>query len=423
MQETLTFHRLTFAPERDGIMVGRPDIESYAVLPEDGARLLRVLADGMPVAAAADWYKSTFGESVDMGDFVAALTDLGFVRRQGEGEAEASPVKLQALGRALFSPFAWVCYALLAAATVFVTVRSPELRPAPGNVFFVSYLVVVQLVVMVLGVLVGTLFHEWFHAMAGRRRGLPSRITVRMIFQPIGVFETELNGLLGLPRRQRYVPFLAGMVADMVFFSGLTLAAAGLRSGPHWLWQMLLAVAYVNLLRPAWQLALFMRTDPYYALITALGCVDLTGATRDYLRHKIGRHKIGPLEVGPRETGGKRSSVPGAAGDAWTPREKALAPWFTLLNVIGVSLLTAIMAFGFVPVAVGFFRRVAGGFIHYPVTSPHFWDSVAVVAVLIVDTVIGSMIVRLARRLLHAVRLSGVTPAIPSPDAAPRQTG
>lgn len=385
MQETLAFHRLTFAPERDGIMVGRQDIESYAVLPEDGARLLRVLADGMPVAAAADWYESTFGESVDMGDFVATITDLGFVRRPGEDEAKTPPVRLQGLGRALFSPFAWVCYALLAAATVFVTVRSPELRPKPGNVFFVSYLVVVQLVVMVLGMLVGTLFHEWFHAMAGRRRGLPSRIVARVVVQPLGVFETELNGLLSLPRRQRYVPFFAGMVADVVFFCGLTLAAAGLRSGPHWLWQMLLAVAYVNLLRPAWQLCLFMRTDPYYALITALGCVDLTGAARAYLRHKIGR---------------KRSSAPGA-DDAWTPREKAFAPWFTLMNVIGVGLLAAILVFGFVPVAVGFFRRLAGGFIHYPVTSPHFWDSAAVVAVLIVDTVIGSMMVQLARRLLR----------------------
>jgi hypothetical protein len=389
MQEALAFHHLTFAPERDGITVGRPDIESYAVLPDDGARLLRVLVDGMPVTAAADWYQSTFGEPVDIADFVTTMTDLGFVRRPGEDEPKASPVRLQALGRVMFSPFAWVCYALAAAATVFVTVRSPELRPQPQNVFFASYLIAVQLGVMVFGILAGTLFHEWFHVMAGRRRGLPSRIMVRMIFLPIGAFETELNGLLSLPRRQRYVPILAGIVADVVFFCALTLAAAGLRSGPHWLWQLLLAVAYVNLLRLGWQLCLFMRTDLYYALITALGCVDLTGAARAYLRHRTGR---------------KRSSGPHADDDAWTPREKAAAPWFTLLNVVGVTALAAILVFGFVPVAVEFFERLAGGFIHHPVTSPHFWDSAAVVVVLIVDTVVGSLIVQLTRRLLGTGR-------------------
>lgn len=392
MQEAVAFHRLTFVSERDGVTVGRPDIESYAVLPEDGARLLRVLADGMPVPAATEWYEVTFGESVDMDDFLATMTDLGFVRGPGEvGEEDvtASPVRLQALGKALFSPFAWICYALLVAGAAFMIVHAPELRPRPGIVFFVSYLVVVQVVVMIFGMLAGTILHEWFHLIAGRRRGLPSRMSARVAFLPLGVFETEIVGLLSLPRRQRYVPFIAGMVADLVLFSSLTLAAAALRGGPHWLWQMLLAIAYVNLIRLGFQLLLFMRTDPYHVLTTALGCVDLPGAARAYVRQKIGR---------------KPSSRPLADEDAWTPRDKAAAPWFTLMSATGVALVATILAFGFIPVAVEFFTRLGGGFIHHPVTSAHFWDSAAVVAVLIVDTAIGSVIVRLGRKLIRPGR-------------------
>jgi len=86
----LEFHPLTFVEERDGIMVGRSDTESYAVLPADGAALLHRLRDGTPLSDAADWYRATFGESIDMTDFVAALHDLGFVKVDEE-ESIAPP--------------------------------------------------------------------------------------------------------------------------------------------------------------------------------------------------------------------------------------------------------------------------------------------------------------------------------------------
>lgn len=385
----LAFHPLTFVPERDGVMVGRPDIESYAVLPEDGARLLRVLTDGTPVTAAADWYESTFGELIDMDDFVATLTDLGFVRRPGEEETKTPPVRLQVLGKALFSPVAWVCYALAVVATVILIVRSPELRPRWENVFFVPYLIAVQMVVMLFGTMSGTVLHEWFHVMAGRKRGLPSRVGISDRGLIVAVLETNLKGLLSLPRRQRYVPFIAGIVADVTYFCGLTLAAAALRNGPHWLWQMLLALAYINLLRVAGQLCLFMRTDPYYVLTTALGCTDLAGAASAYLRNKLGW---------------KRSWRLRTDDNAWTPRDMAMAPWFTLLNAVGIVLLAIIAAFGAIPLAIEFFRRLAVGFSHYGVTSLRFWDSAAVLAILILSLIGGSKATEVVEGMLRAGR-------------------
>jgi hypothetical protein len=368
MQETrLAFHRLTYVPERDDVMVGRPETESYVVLPDDGAQLLRQLADGMPVAAAADWYRERFGEPIDIGDFVETLIDLGFVRGAGEAEAESRPVKLQALGRAMFSPVAWVCYAFLAAATVFAVVHYPVLRPQPRNVFFVPYLIVVQIVLLVAQT-PGLFLHEWFHVMAGRRRGVPARLGVgrRLFFV---VFETELNGLLSLPRRQRYLPFAAGMVADVLFFCGLTLAAAALQDGPGWLWRLLLAIAYVSVLRLAWQLCLFLRTDPYYVLSTALGCVNLAEAASAYLRGKINWRRT----AGPRPD-----------DDVWSPRDQAMAPWYALLNVCGTAALMAVLLTGVIPVVVEFVRRLADGLAHRSVAGP-FWDAAVTLAIAVLQ--------------------------------------
>ena len=220
----LAFHPLTFVAERDGVVVGRPDTESFAMLPADGAQLLRRLADGMPVAEAATWYQATYAEPVDMADFLTGVRELGFVREHGEDAAAPRPVRYQRLGALAFSPPLWACYGAVVAAGAVTMARHPELQPRPEHVLFVRSLVVVQLVILV-AQLPAVLCHEWFHVLAGRRLGLPTRLTVgrRLFFV---VVETHLDGLLGVPRGRRYLPFLAGLVADGVIFSLLTLAAA-----------------------------------------------------------------------------------------------------------------------------------------------------------------------------------------------------
>src|SRR5690348_9723662 len=173
----LEFHPLTYVEEHDGITVGRPDAESYATLPEDGAALLRRLSEGMPVPEAADWYRTEFGEPIDMEDFVAALHELGFIREAGESPAVAREVRFQRLGRAVFSPLAWAGYAVLVAVALVLMAARPHLRPHAENVFFTSSLVAVQLV-LTFSQIPALLLHEGYHVLAGRRLGLPSKLSV-----------------------------------------------------------------------------------------------------------------------------------------------------------------------------------------------------------------------------------------------------
>ena len=361
----LQFHPLTFVEEPDGVLVGSLAAQSYAVLPADGAELLRRLMDGVSVDDAARWYGATFGEPIDMADFLATLHDLGFVKIAGAAGptvAEPERIRWQALGRAAFSPVAWACYAGLVAACCLAMARHAELRPHPGGIFFVRSLIVVQ-VVLLLAQVPALLWHEWFHVLAGRRLGLPTRLSVtrRLYFV---AFETHLDGLLGVPRRQRYLPFLAGMLADVVLFSALTLAATVAQGGLSWVGRLAIAIAYTTLLRLAWQFCVFLRTDLYYTLTTAVGSTDLAGATSAYLRSWIQpRNRLSWKAV--------------TDGGAWSPRDAVIAPWFALVTVAGGGLLLWGAAVAVLPVAVLFTTRLVAGLTHGAVGGAVFWNSAA----------------------------------------------
>lgn len=357
----LEFHPLTFVEERDGITVGRFDTESYVVLDADGAALLRRLAEGMPLPEAADWYHATFGESVDMTDFVAALHDLGFVKADGEEAGGSRRVRFQTLGRVAFSPIAWLCYMGIIVACVLVMTTHPETRPHAQNMFFSSSLLVVQ-VVLLLAQLPAILWHESFHVLAARRLGLPSRLGVnrRLYFV---VFETELNGLLSVPKKKRYLPFLAGMLADVILFGGLTLAAAVDSSdGLSWGGRLALAIAYTALLRLSWQFYVFLRTDLYYVITTALSCTNLHEVTSAYVRDRFGwLPGIQPATQDPA---------------TWSPRDRRMAPWFALLTVAGVGFLLVTAFFVAAPVVMEFVIRLGSALAHGTAGGARFWDSV-----------------------------------------------
>ncbi|MFG3259914.1 hypothetical protein [Streptomyces sp. NPDC048172] len=370
----IPLHPLTFVPEPDGVMVGRADAAAYALLPEDGAALLGRLADGMPAREAAAWYEATYGETVDMADFVATLDELGFLR--GEGDTAAAPprVRLQALGRAVFSPWAWTCYALLALVCAFFLAVEPGVRPSAQHVFFSPSLIVVQLGLALVQVPLA-LLHEGFHALAGRRLGLPTRLGMgRRYFLP--VFETSLDGLLGVERKKRYLPFLAGMLADAVMVCVFTaLAGADLADGSlSWVGKLALAVCYVTLIRLAWQFYLCLRTDVYYVLATALGCTNVHEVASAYLRRRF------PA----------LARIPGVRlarldESEWSPRDRAVAPWYSVILVGGVALLLAGALLVVGPVVLEFATRVVDGLGHASLSDARFWDSTVTLLLAVVQ--------------------------------------
>ncbi|MFD4911027.1 hypothetical protein [Kitasatospora purpeofusca] len=333
LDRPLPLRRLVYLEEADEVTIGSPETDTYAVFPADGAELVRMLADGLTPREAAERYRTAHGESVDIADLVEVLAELDLFRPADAPTAETAPVRWQRLGGLLFGRPALLGYALVTALAAAEMVRVPALVPRTDNLFFTtSYTLVVLLLFFGQAPLLA--LHEAFHALAGRRLGLRSRLSVghRLVYL---VLETSLDGLVSVPRRKRYLPILAGMLADVLAIAVLTLVADVTRGGAATVARLCLAIAYATVLRLAWQGFFYLRTDLYVLLSTALGCVNLHAAAVDVLRNTV-RRVTGrpPVDL-----------------EAHHPVDRRVARWYAWLMVVGYAFTLTMFAGVVVPTA------------------------------------------------------------------------
>lgn len=402
----LRFHTLSFLDEGGECVIGRPDIDSYGVFPPDGAELVRQLQAGRTVPQAAAWYEQAYGERVDLDEFLITLHDLEFLRADDDEEGIlAAPsadgqqsVRWQRLGQLLFSRPAWALYGCLVALTLALCVRDPGLAPSRQNIFFTRSLLVVELTLFA-GQLPLTLVHELFHVLAGRRLGIRSRLRLshRLYFL---VFETVLDGLVAVPRRRRYLPMLAGMVADVLVMSGLTVVAAATRNADgdvSLLGGICLALAFTTLLRIAWQFYFYLRTDVYYLITTVLGCVDLHTTTKELLRNRLNR-LLGRTDRLVDE-------------ERWHPRDRRVARWYAPLAVAGYAISIAMLLLVFLPLMWRFMdTAITNVFLDGAGSSGQFWDSAGLLALTVAQlALVGGLALRERRQAARRRRRTVTT--------------
>jgi len=385
----LSLHPLSYLSEGDEVTVGRADTDSYGIVAPDAAEVIRRLESGATPREVASWYRAAYGESIDVGDVVAALVELGLVRSADEEPSTVAPVRWRRLGAGLFSPPAWIAYAGLVAWAAVATVRRPDLLPSYRHMLFTDYYAVISLVIIVTAI-PQLLLHEGFHALAGRRLGLRSRLRLgrRLNFL---VFETSMDGLVGVPRGKRYLPILAGMLADLLVVAGLTIAADLSREPGGSLslgGRICLAIALGTWLRIAWQFFFYLRTDLYVLISTVLRCVDLDATAKRLLRNRVNR------VLGRHERLVDESS--------WHPTDRRVARWYSWLIVVGYSVSLTTFAFAAFPLLVHIVVGVVGRFTGTsPVPWPKLLDSAVVSGFLVLQlATIGLLILRDRRRAL-----------------------
>jgi hypothetical protein len=299
--------------------------------------------------------------------------------------AGRGPLRWQRLGLALFSPIGGLCMAALVAGWVVAMVRSPSLVPSNHDLFFTRYMSIVELAAF-LGQFPLLLIHESFHALAGRRLGVRSRLTIgrRLYYM---VFLTEMDGLVTVPRRKRYLPMLAGMLADTLVAAILTLVAAATRHPDGALSMsgaICMALAYSTILRLLWQFYFYLETDLYYVAVTALGCVNLQQTARGILRNRW------------RKLRGRADSL--IDPESWHPRDRRIGRWYSWLVLAGwIFSLGAIPVIA-VPIGYRVMSTVAERLIH-PATqsAAGLADSVVFVLVNIGQIVVIGWIVHRER--------------------------
>jgi hypothetical protein len=397
-RERLAFHPLTFLEDGDEVTVGRPDREEYIVLPADAAALLRQLNDGASIDDAADWYARTYGEAIDVDTFVTDLGELGFLRRPDDPVAGSTSVRWQRLGAWVFGPVGAACYCALLAAWLVVGIRTPRLFPHTQNLFFTHYMSVIISTVFIAQIPL-VLLHETAHALAARRLGLRSRLSIgrRLYFV---VFQTTMNGLVSVPRSKRYLPILAGMLTDVAALAGFTLMADVLRGadGSFGLAsRYCLAVAYITGLRLLWQLWFFLQTDIYYLVVTVFGCVDLQKTAKQQLRNRFNQLMGHSPKYDPAD---------------WHPRDSSVARWYSWLLLAGYTACLGSLGFTVLPAIYRLFANVLTVLVQHSHRSVGYLvDSIVVLGVAAAELTVAAVLYLRERRHRPAAGRPASTPA------------
>ncbi|WP_027086744.1 PqqD family protein [Cohnella panacarvi] len=366
----LVLHPLTFLEEDEGVSIGRYGTDTFAVFPEEGAEIVRRLQEGKTVSEVCEWYERTYNDQLDIEDFIDTLRELSFIKEQTqEADAEVPPfIKGQTWGRRLFMPQAYAVYLLILAGAAWMMISEPSLQPAREQLYFSSYSTVVMIGLFV-GQLPSVLIHEGMHLAAGRRLGLPSKLSVgrRMYFI---VFESSMPGIWGVPKNRRYLPFLSGMLGDALFYSFCILIAGWLlRSEGSAIWaSFFTALAYSTILQFAWQFYFYLQTDIYFVIVNYLGCKNLQKTSRAWLRNiwltiiRAGDKKIDMSE--------------------FTDRDRQVAKWYAFIYA-GGWIFMVFMLFLIFPVLQDLmsnvFRQLFYG------TGERFWDSIVFLSLTLIQ--------------------------------------
>lgn len=292
-----------FTRQRDGdqLIIGRPETGSFCAVSPEAVEVLDSLAQGRTVGEVAARSQS---EILDLNEFLSGLEALGLVKPHGAGWAEDTPTTKkprvvrhhltnfpQQLAQCIFGRTVLTGCLLLISAALGALIYDPSLWPRALDLYFTG-----QRTIMLSTLLVVTytsvVLHEISHVIAARAKGVNSRLGVGNRLWAF-VIEADLTGLWSIPRRQRYLPLMAGSLFDATISAGLVLLLLGNKHGlinmaPITV-HLLRAISLTYMTRIMWQALLFVRTDYYYVIATFFNCRNLMGDTENLLRNQLAR--------------------------------------------------------------------------------------------------------------------------------------
>lgn len=391
--------RLSVVQQGEEYILGRADLGVYVAVPQPGAVLIEALRLGASLETATGQASAAAGEEVDATDFLTGLHQAGLLDDPDHGSSRvATGARMswveripQAVLRPLFGRVAWSVYILATLSVIAILVLRPDLRPLFDEIWFLGDPIISMLALIVISVVI-TFGHELWHWLAGRALGVTPRFRVsrRGIFI---VFESDLSALVTLPRRVRYSPLLAGFAFDIVVLAASLLLRLAYREEflpiPPGLDRLLGAIVFRQIVVLIWQLSgVAFRSDTYVVLANALSCHNLYRATT--LTVKRGVWRLSAAE----------SDELAAIG----PRDRAAAGWFWLVYVAGGVFMFWVLFKYLVPFTYGMLAWIVPNIRTLAVDTFVFWESLALVALVLAQFAFLPLIARVERRQERSAR-------------------
>lgn len=296
---------LSIQKEKDLYIVGNADLGDFYQFPEQGLNILTMLQAGNTPAEIKSQLFGDAADAVDVDGFVDQLMDIGFIYQENTHQATSSRLEASAqtagrtfnvapeFAKAIFSQPVLACYLAIVLYAFADAAANPALRINPTALYTDSYRTL--LLVTVLGLsLIQTVAHELGHMLAAARQGIKSRYGIGTRMWTI-VAESDLTGILALPKSQRYLPMLSGLLVDILCLSLFTiLLDVLLRSGANpFVIQVDQVMVLETVISMGWQFNVFVKTDIYFVLCNYFSYPDLDLDTRAYLRHLLHRATLG----------------------------------------------------------------------------------------------------------------------------------
>jgi hypothetical protein len=293
--------------EEQEIIIGRLDTAVFLVLPSDAVELLDNLAQGKTIREALFLYQEKHNEVPDIEDLLTALELQGFVQpldSKGDWQnssttrhTKSKPIRYhfsnfpQSLAKRIFSQRAVLIYSGVIGLGCMAIVLDPSVIPTWKAHFFKENFTVMRLGLVLINCLI-LFLHEMAHLVAARAVGISSQMGIshRLWFL---VAETDMTGVWSVPRYQRYLPFLAGILLDAT--SAAILILLLFAHNREWLnlhpvaLQLSRAILLTYLMSLLWQCYLFMRTDFYFVLANFFRCKNLMKDTEAFLQNQVYR--------------------------------------------------------------------------------------------------------------------------------------
>jgi hypothetical protein len=380
----------------DEHVLGRPDLGLYVAVPEPGVVLIAALQDGATLDEATERASQVAGAPVDSVDFLDGLAEAGLLddgaapsQAPAGGRMRWLEGVSQRAARRWFGPVAWTAYGLCAVVALSWLAFRPDLRPSLEDVWFLGDPVLALLVYLPIALSFAA-GHEAWHWLAGRAEGVPAafRVSRRGIMI---VFETDLTPIVVVPRRRRYGPFLAGMAFDVVVLAAALTTRALYRADvlavPPLLDRVLGAVVLSQVIALIWQwAAIFMRSDGYAVLANALRCHNLHRASWLVTKGRLWR--LNDAEV--------------AELNGISAHDRRVARWFAVGQAVGAAGVGWLMVTLAVPFLVSMGLWVVNNLRSLAATSVAFWESVAVLLVLLLQWLVPPVLAWRERRLRKA---------------------
>lgn len=381
-----------FTRQRDGeeFVIGRPETGVFLALPPEAVELLDLLARGKSVGEVSDLYFQKTGQTPDLEDLLSHLLASGIVEPQVTGEVSGEqahrPVPRvkyhfsgfpESIARLLFGRFALACLITLIALALTAILRYHSLMPVPMDLVFYQRRAL-SWTLLTIFTYAGIFVHELAHLVAARSVGVNSRMGIshRMWYL---VAETDLTGLWSVPRKQRYLPMLAGMIVDAAVASLLVLSLFAERQ--HLVYvsplalHLLRAMAFTNLMRILWEFFFFMRTDLYFVVVTYLNCKNLLIDTRVFLQNQLARvmNKVEAVD---------QSAIP--------PAERRAIRTYAALYLTGRVWSIVSLFWVTIPVCFGYWGSLLPAFrVGYSANPSDFLDALAASMYFLVPTIAG----------------------------------